>query len=140
VIEWAELAEEFGFDLQLLPEASELMNDDDPASISSIYIDSTDAASRELLASQELRRLAPQARLIVSHPMSQQMNTTDLTEAGVFDALAQPLDPTEIRQSLAFLAAALERETASESGETGRGEPAGQNKNAEKPITGSSAA
>jgi DNA-binding NtrC family response regulator len=54
-------------------------------------------------ALEEARKIDSEALLIACHRFSERVNWPELAEAGAFHALALPLDPGEVRQSLGFV-------------------------------------
>jgi DNA-binding NtrC family response regulator len=74
-----------------------------------------DAESLGLTVNQALglaRTIAPQAQLIPCFRFSEVVNWPELAEAGAFHALALPLHPSEVRQSLGFVWSARLRRNA----------------------------
>jgi hypothetical protein len=107
---WTALALEFNFDLEFIPEISGLGQVPNCEGISSVvvHLDQHGATAAEL--STQVRRYAPQARLIISKPMASGISVGDLRAAGVFHSLRQPIQSSEMRQSLGFLWSALRQD------------------------------
>ena len=106
------MAEEFGFELEFIHEVNGLAGS---RGADAIFLDMSCAHSRELLRTGAVQRLAPQARLVISHPMS--ASDGEIAEVSAFHSLPQPLHPGEVRQSLAFLYSALAQEKQNAEGD-----------------------
>jgi hypothetical protein len=112
VARWTALAVEFNFDLEFIPEISNLAELSEPHGVSSVVIRLDESGRNAADATNHIRTLAPNARVILSRPMASHISSADLNEAGVFHSIRQPMHASEMRQSLGFLWSALNQDAA----------------------------
>lgn len=97
------LVQEFGWSFEVAPDLGSLRKLSAARNVVAILFDPNrlGLAWQEALA--EVRHIDSQALLIPCHRFSEMVDWSDLADAGAFHALALPLDPREVRQSLAFV-------------------------------------
>lgn len=106
------LVQEMGWALEVAEDFAELRDRQvsrKPAAIL-IAAQSTGLSWQETL--EEARKIDSDALLIACHRFSDPVSWPELAEAGAFHSLALPLDPNEVRQSLAFVWSAWFRRTS----------------------------
>jgi hypothetical protein len=114
VARWSALALEFSFDLEFVPTIFGLGQLQDPHTVSSVFV-ALGASERSVTEmSEQIRAHTPNARVLASRPMASSLSAADLTEAGVFHSVRQPIHACEMRQSLGFLWSALKQDAAIE--------------------------
>ncbi len=61
-------------------------------------------------ATSKLRRIAPKARLIACHHITEMLDWPAICDAGAFHGVSVPLNESEVRQSFGYVWAAMQRE------------------------------
>jgi DNA-binding NtrC family response regulator len=106
------LAEEFGWRLDTAADLDQLRSLIAVRNPVAILLDPNDLGLSWDAALNSVQEIDSRPYLILCHRFSDVVDWPKLAEAGAFHALARPLDPNEVRQSLAFVWSAALRSTA----------------------------
>jgi len=97
------LVQEFGWAFETSSSLDEFRNLNAIRSPVAILVDADSLGSSWRQALRSIREIDSQSLLIVCHRFSDNVDWSELAEAGAFHSLALPLDVSEVRQSLAFV-------------------------------------
>jgi hypothetical protein len=111
-IPWEKLSEEFGLDFSFVNDPAQLQSIEGAGDVVSLFID-LDHLERHLAQIGQTDSTRS-ARLVVCHSLSSRLPDEARRDSGAFHTLPVPFNEGELRQSLSFLSAALEREKKSE--------------------------
>ncbi len=106
------LVTEFGWSLEVVAGLDQLRELSAPGGSIAILFDAKSLGLSWDQALPLIRQIDSQALLIPCHRFSDVVNWRELADAGAFHALALPLDPGEVRQSLGFIWSARFRRAA----------------------------
>jgi DNA-binding NtrC family response regulator len=104
------LASDFGCNLQPAKDLNALSAFASEHEIVAVLFDARALGMTWSRALQCIREAAPDALPIVCHTSSEKVDWPELAEAGAFHVLLLPLHPSEVKQSLGFIADAQRRQ------------------------------
>lgn len=106
------LAPEFGWSVEVAHDLSQLSEFSAAANVVAVFFEANKLGLPWEDALRLVREAAPQALLVPCHRLSEFVNWPELVDAGAFHAVALPLKPEELRQSLSFVWSARLKRTA----------------------------
>jgi hypothetical protein len=106
------LVPDFGWSLEIAADLDALRKLSAISSLVAVLFDAESLGLSWLHALRLVQKAASPALLIPCHRLSDKVNWPELAESGAFHALALPLDPAEVRQSLGFVSFARSRRAA----------------------------
>jgi DNA-binding NtrC family response regulator len=111
---FVDLAWGFGWCVRVAVTCEELRNIGPEVDIVAVLFDTRDFRSWRR-ALEMVTDAAPQAYPVVCHAFSDLIEWPEMARAGVFHALRFPFEPSEVRQTFAFVAAARRQRTERDS-------------------------
>jgi len=106
------VVKEFGWFLEIAQSLDDLRVLSTDRHIVALLIDPAAIQLSPSEALESAMEIAPRARRVLCYRFSDTMSLAEMADAGAFQTLATPLNPTEVRQCLGFVWAADRRKPA----------------------------